>query len=257
MPDWLTFSKLLPQLVYPENIVLWLVVAAFLLILLRRRKAAGYSLFFALVLVFVGSSPIASALYQAHERQYLPVAIDTSPVADAIIVLAGDVSIPAPPRLETQVRGNRVLHSLRLYRAGKAPLLIVSGGNVFPQEGLEPESEYTARLLNELGVPREAIVVDRISRNTHENALEIARLVNKHKLDEVLLVTSAFHMPRAVASFQSAGIQVIPSPSSISAELAHPKVLDWIPTIDSLGSLNSLVHEKLGLLVYRVRGWAI
>jgi uncharacterized SAM-binding protein YcdF (DUF218 family) len=248
-------SKLLAQLVYPANIVLWLMIVAFVLILLRHTKSAGFSLFLAIAAVFVGSSPIALALYQAHERQYLPIAIDTTSVADAIVLLAGDVGIPASPRVETQIHGNRVIHSLRLYRAGKAPLVIVSGGNVFSQQGLESEAEYTARLLEEFGVPREAIVLDRVSRNTRENALETARLVGKHGLGKVLLVTSAFHMPRAVASFQSVGIKVIPSPSSISAELARPRVLDWIPTMDGLDSLKSLVHEKLGILVYRARGW--
>jgi uncharacterized SAM-binding protein YcdF (DUF218 family) len=68
-------------------------------------------------------------------------------------------------------------------------------------------------------------------------------------------VTNAFHMPRAVAVFRSAGVEVIPSPSSISAQLAQPEILDWIPTMSGLGTLKSVLHEKMGILVYRARGW--
>ncbi|MDP6030081.1 MAG: YdcF family protein [Arenicellales bacterium] len=255
MPDWVTLSKLLVQLIYPANIVLWLLVFAFVLILLRRAKAAGVALVLALVLVGIGSSPITPALYHAHERQYLPVPVEESPVAEAIVILAGDLSIPAPPRVESQLRGNRVIHALRLYRAGKAPRVIVSGGNIFPQEGLEPESAYIAALLQELGIPAAAITAEGSSRNTHENAVETARLLEAERVGSVLLVTNAFHMPRAVAVFRSAGVQVIPSPSSISAELTQPKILDWMPSLDGLGTLKSVLHEKIGILVYRVRGW--
>ena len=255
MPEWITLSKFLPQLIYPANIVLWLVLFAFLLILLRRPKVSAIALAFALILVGIGSSPIASTLYQAHERQFLPVPVDDSPTADAIVILAGDVSIPAAPRVEIQVRGNRTIHAMRLYRAGKASRIIISGGNVFSQKGLDSEAAYTAVLLEELGIPKSAITVEGISRNTRENAIETARLLRAQGLGPVLLVTNAFHMPRAVAVFRSAGVEVIPSPSSISAQLAQPEILDWIPTMGGLDTLKSVLHEKMGILAYRARGW--
>jgi uncharacterized SAM-binding protein YcdF (DUF218 family) len=144
---------------------------------------------------------------------------------------------------------------MRLYQAGKAPLIIVSGGNVFPQEGLRSESAYTAELLEEWGIPRDTILIEENSRSTRENALETARLLRERKLDRALLVTSAFHMPRALATFRTAGINAIPSPSSISAKLAYPKILDWIPSLEGLGELKRVMNEKLGILVYRRRGW--
>jgi uncharacterized SAM-binding protein YcdF (DUF218 family) len=169
--------------------------------------------------------------------------------------LAGDISIPIPPRVESQIRGNRSVHTLRLYRAGKAPLIIVSGGNVFPQEGFRPEAAYTADLLQEWGIPQSAIIFEGNSRNTRENAVETSRLLKNRQLNRVLLVTSAFHMPRALAAFRGVGINAIPSPSSISAELAQPTLLNWIPSLDGLGTMQSVVHEKIGIFVYRMRGW--
>ena len=255
MGDWVTWVKILSRLMYPSTLVLLLLLLAFVLLLIRRRRGAGLSLLMALALVFLGSSPLVSNMYYRHERQYPPTPIAQSPTADAIVLLAGDVSIPIPPRVESQVRGNRSIHTLRLYRAGKAPLIIVTGGNVFPQEGLRPESAYTAGLLEEWGVPQSAIIFEGNSRNTRENALETSRLLKNRQLNRVLLVTSAFHMPRALATFRGVGIDAIPSPSSISAELAQPTLLNWIPSLNGLATMQSVMHEKIGIFVYRIRGW--
>ena len=255
MDDWVTWAKILSRLMYPSTLVLLLLFLAFVLLLIRRRRGAGLSLLIALVLVFLGSSPLVSDIYHRHEQQYPPTPVVQSPTADAIVVLAGDISIPIPPRVESQVRGNRTVHTLRLYRAGKAPLIIVSGGNVFPQEGFRPEAAYTADLLQEWGIPQSAIIFEGNSRNTRENAVETSRLLNNRQLNRVLLVTSAFHMPRAFATFRGVGIDAIPSPSSISAELAQPTLLNWIPSLDGLGTMQSVVHEKIGIFIYRMRGW--
>jgi uncharacterized SAM-binding protein YcdF (DUF218 family) len=255
MGDWVIWAKFLSRLMYPSTIVLFLLFLAFVLLLIRRRIGATLSLLIALVLVFLGSSPLVSDVYNRHERQYPPTFIAHSPTADAIVLLAGDISIPIPPRVESQIRGNRSLHTFRLYRAGKAPLIIVSGGNVFLQEGFRPEAAYTADLLQEWGIPQSAIIFEGNSRNTRENALETARFLKNRQLNRVLLVTSAFHMPRALATFRGVGIDAIPSSSSISAELAQPTLLNWIPSLDGLATMRSVVHEKVGIFVYRMRGW--
>jgi len=255
MDDWVTWAKILSRLMYPSTLVLLLVFLAFVLLLIRRRRGAGLSLLMALVLVFLGSSPLISDVYHRHEQQYLPTPVAQSSTADAIVLLAGDVSIPIPPRVESQIRGNRSVHTFRLYRAGKASLIIVSGGNVFRQEGLRPEAAYTADLLQEWGIPQSAIIFEGNSRNTRENAVETSRLLKNRQLNRVLLVTSAFHMPRALAAFRGMGIDAIPSPSSISAESAQPTLLKWIPSLDGLGTMQSVIHEKIGIFVYRMRGW--
>ena len=255
MDDWVTWTKILSRLMYPSTLELLLLILAFVLLLIRRRRGAGLSLLIALVLVFLGSSPIVSGIHDRHERQYPPTPVAQSPTADAIVLLAGDVSIPIPPRVESQVRGNRSVHTLRLYRAGKAPLIIVSGGNVFSQEGFRPEAAYTADLLEEWGIPQSAIIFEGNSRNTRENAVETSRLLKNRQLTRVLLVTSAFHMPRALATFPGVGIDAIPSSSSIGAELAQPTLLNWIPSLNGLETMQSVVHEKIGIFIYRIRGW--
>ena len=111
-------------------------------------------------------------------------------------------------------------------------------------------------MLEEWGVPPEAILIEGNSRNTYENAIETKKLMNSRQIDKILLVTSAFHMPRALATFKTAGIDAIPSPSSYSiVNYSRPQILEWIPSLGNLGKMQALIREKLGILVYRHRGW--
>tara|TARA_Y100000588_G_scaffold19839_1_gene20231 strand:+ start:4064 stop:4585 length:522 start_codon:yes stop_codon:yes gene_type:complete len=171
-------------------------------------------------------------------------------------MLGGGVGIPLPPRVESQLGGNRTLHAFRLYKAGKAPLIIISGGNKFPQAGVESESHYTAEILESWGVPGNAIILETNSRNTHQNAVQVKRMLEARGIDRILLVTSAFHMPRALRTFHHIGLEAEPSPSGYSvAAYSRPVFLDWWPTLGNLGKAQSLVKENLGILVYRFRGW--
>ncbi len=255
MDDWVMWSKFLPRLIYPSSLVLYLLFLTLLLLVFRRRLGSVISLLIALGVIVLTSSPLISNMYLRHERQFLPTPVNQSPTADAIVLLGGDISIPIPPRVDSEIRGNRALHAMRLYRAGKAPLIIVSGGNVFPQKGYRPEAEYTAELLQEWGIQANAIVFEGTSRNTRENALETQKLLNTRGLNRILLVTSAFHMPRAIGVFQRLGIDVIPSPSSISAQMVGPRLLNWYPTVDGLGVARSVMPETLGIFIYRFFGW--
>ena len=254
--EWITFSKLLPQVFYPFSIALWLLMAAVALFVVRYRRAAVISFSLATLVLTVFSSPLSLALYRQHERIYLPVPIAQSPIVGAIVVLGGDIGLPLTPRISSQIGGNRALHAFRLFTARKSKLIIISGGNVFPQGGVEPEAYYTSELLKEWGIPSEAVLIEGRSRNTHENAIETKKLLKARQIDKILLITSAFHMPRALATFRTVGIDAIPSPSSYSiVNYDRPQILDWIPSIRNLGRIQGVIHEKLGILVYRYRGW--
>lgn len=256
MIEWITASKLLPQLIYPFSAILWLLLAAIVFFFLRHRRLLGASLFVMVTIIVIAGSPISTEFYRRHEHQYLPTQVDRLPRVDAVVLLGGDVGLPLIPRLDSEIHGSRALHTLRLYRAGKARMIVVSGGNVFPQNNVQPESFYAASLLAEWGVPPEVILIEGNSRNTYENAKETKKLMNSRQIDKILLVTSAFHMPRALATFKTAGIDAIPSPSSYSiVNYSHPQILEWIPSLGNLGKMQALIREKLGILVYRHRGW--
>ena len=257
MPDWITLSKFLPQLVYPFNLALLLLLAALLLIIFGRRRSGVFTVFVAFVILVVCASPLPLVLYRQHELRYPPVPISSSPTADVIVLLGGDVGLPVPPRTESQLHGNRLLHAFRLFEASKAPLILVTGGNVFPQEGLSAEATYSKAILAGWGVPDDAILTESKSRNTRQNALYSHQILSAQGIDRILLVTSAFHMPRAAAVFRHAGFEVMPSPSSVSVtDYRRPKLLDWWPSLGNLGKAQAFMRERLGIFVYRLRGWA-
>ncbi|MHC8865774.1 YdcF family protein [Arenicellales bacterium IMCC57338] len=256
MPDWVTLSKFLPQLIYPFSFALLLLLLGIGFILFGRRWKGLLAVFISFVILVVAGSPISKSLYAKHERSFPVTPVESSPQGGAIVVLGGDMGIPSPPRVTGQLNGNRLIHAYRLYQAGKAPVILISGGNVFPQKSLEPEAVYSRRLLEEFGVPSAAILVESDSRNTHENAVRTRKILGAIGIDQILLVTSGFHMKRAVLSFEKSGFDVIPAPSGISVvDYAQPRFLDWWPSLGNLKKAQILIHEKIGLIVYRIRGW--
>jgi uncharacterized SAM-binding protein YcdF (DUF218 family) len=252
-------SKLLSILVYPLSMALWGLLIGLILLLSRRRRSGAVLIGFGTAVLIAGASPlVAATLYRGLERQFMPVALERIDTADAIVVLGGAVGAPLPPRLYVDLHGgsDRVLHAARLYRAGKAPLLIVSGGNVFPESRVGPEADYIAELLRQWGVARDAIVIEGASRNTRENALETRKILSGRGKRTVLLVTSALHMPRALATFRTAGVDASPAPTDFRlVDSDRPQVFAWLPSAGALEATTAAMHEWLGLAYYRWKGW--
>jgi uncharacterized SAM-binding protein YcdF (DUF218 family) len=251
-------TKLLAQLLYPLSLSLWLVLLGVVLSWCRWRRVGHGAIILGLAILWLTSTPVFSAsLRGSLERRFPPVHIDQSPVADAIVVLGG-IAPALPPRLtpDLSAAADRVLHAARLYQAGKAPLVIASGGAVPWRGVLTPEAQPMAELLHEWGVPWEAILLEMHSLNTYQNALETKRLLDTHRLGTVLLVTSALHMCRALAAFQAVGINAIPVPTDIEVvERDQRTVLDWLPNAGALMGTTRALKEYLGFIVYRLRGW--
>ena len=200
----------------------------------------------------------SSYLVASLERRFLPVPIAESPSADAIVVLGGCVGAADYPRIEVDLTdaSDRVLHAARLYRAGKAPIIIATGGAIGWLGSKTPEARSISRLLQEWGVPASAIVIESGSLNTYQNAENTKRLLERRGLKSILLVTSAMHMPRALATFRAAGINAIPSPTDYEViDREELTILDFLPDAEALADTTKAVKEYLGLVVYRWRGW--
>jgi len=259
----IALSKIIPPLFYPLTVAIGFGLTALLFLAVRKPTAAGVMLLLLITVLSVAGNPkIADFLVADIERTHPPLSPENTPRADAIVMLAGVVGLPAPPRVAADLSdsADRILHAARLYRAAKAPMIIVSGGNVFPQENVEPESFHIARLLREWGVPRQAIITEGRSRNTYQNAVESKQIIEERNIDKILLVTSALHMPRALAVFQTVGIDAIPAVTDIMVAKydlpdAHPPVLDWVPNVRSLSLTTLASREHLGTWAYRWLGW--
>ena len=156
---YLFLSKLLPQLIYPLALCLWLAISSGLLFFRRKKTAVGL-LFVSVGILWISSMPaFSSYLVKSLERSFLPVPVAESPSADAIVVLGGCVGAADYPRVEVDLTNasDRVLHAARLYRAGKAPIVIATGGAIRRLGSKTPEACSISRLLQEWGVPASAI----------------------------------------------------------------------------------------------------
>lgn len=234
-------------------------IAGLLLIGLNRRKLGAVAVTAAVFWLWVWSLPIISDMLSASlEGRYLQMSAEDLPPADALVLLGGGVR-PGPPNWpysDLNEGADRIWHAARLYHAGKAPVVIASGGSFAWQGERISEAEAMLGILLDLGVPSAAIMLEEQSRSTRENALYIAKLLQGQELEIILLVTSALHMPRALAAFRAVGIKAIPAPTDfeVMPQPNHP--LRWLPDAGALGNSTRALKEYLGLLVYRLRGWA-
>ena len=254
----LYLSKLIPLFIYPLGFALVVSMLAMGILGLSARVARVF-LFVAVSVLWVASMPIfADYLGLTLEERYPPLAVEATPTADAMVVLGGGVAVPAPPRITPDLSdaSDRVLHAARLYRAGKAPVVVVSGG-VIPWLGLDiPEASSMRTLLQEWGVPDDSIHAEGASRNTHENAVFTLPLLVEQGLHRVLLVTSAMHMPRALATFTSAGIDAVPAATDYTVTYRdHRTVIDFLPGAKALSRTTDAIKEYIGYAYYRWRGW--
>jgi len=253
----LFLSKLLPLLLYPLGLSLLLTGAACLLWRKQRTAVLGM-LVLSVAVLWTASTPLMAEYCLASlEWRHLPVPITDLPAADAIVVLGGAIVAPKPPRIEIELSdaADRVLYAARLYRAGKAPVIIASGGTL-PWADTPAEAPFIVDLLQEWGVPKEAILLEATSPNTRDNAVNSKRLADERGIQTVLLVTSALHMPRAAATFETAGLRVIPAPTDYHVAYRNTlNVFDLLPNADALAATTAGLKEYLGLLYYRWRGW--
>ena len=153
---------------------------------------------------------------------------------------------------------DRFFGGVELYQAGRAPLLIFTGGWVPWQPGAEPEGEVLMKYAVDFGVPLERILVtDEASNTAQEAALTIRSLRPSDGAGtppSVLLVTSAFHMRRAKFLFEHAGFQVIPFRVDFQVSAGKKTtVLDFLPTGGGLRQTEKALREVYGLCYYRLR----
>ena len=173
-------------------------------------------------------------------------------------MLGGVVQAPARPRLDIEFNDSvdRVYKAAELFKAGKAPYLIVTGGNQPWSTVTKSEADLIRDLLVEWGVPYEAIMLEGSSRNTRENALYTKHLVDSIHCNEALLVTSAAHMPRSVSAFQSVGIAVTPVSTDVRvADTNSLTPMDFLPDARALQMTSDAIRELVGQWVYKVQGW--
>lgn len=244
--SWLATNLLAAFLLPPLNGLL--LAGLGWLLWLRRPRLARLLVGSGLALLFVFSLPaVGDAMLRTLEGE--PVSRTDLEQAQAIVVLGGGRYREAPEYNGDTV-GNETLARLRyaakLQRESGRPILVTGGRP--DGAGLSEAETMRHVLVGEFAAPVRWIEGE--SDNTRENALYSAQLLKRDGISRVLLVTHAWHMPRAARSFEQAGIAVSPAPTLFHRE--PPTPLDFLPK--SYSGARYAIHEWVGFVWYRLRG---
>lgn len=247
-------SKLVEAALQPSNLIVFLaVLGLFALVLGRRRGAAWLLGLAATALVLAGWTPLGPAVLMPLEDRF---PVPTLPAEVTGVVMLGgavDTHITADRNsVALNDDSERIYATAALARRYPNARIILSGGITSSAQGLS-ESETVRRLLVVLGIPAARIEVEERSRTTWENAVESLAAAKPKAGETWLLVTSAYAMPRAVASFRAVKFPVLPYPVDYRtrpADLRRPVT----SAAAGLTMTDTAAHEWLGLLVYRLVG---
>jgi uncharacterized SAM-binding protein YcdF (DUF218 family) len=260
LPPMLLFlSKLLQALLFPVGLTillcLWVIWRSF-------RNGAVLTGFLALLaasVLYTAANPwVANRLMTGLEQQTQP--LQAYPRATAIVLLGGGMIPQGAPRIhpETNAAGDRVMHAARLWRRKCAPRIVVTGGYIkFLTDAREGNAGQYAALLTELfDVPDSALLRVPGSLTTIEDAALTARLFDSTGLKkEILLVTSASHMPRATALFRKRGFSVTEAPTDFNGTARRRfRIFDLLPSAEALDQTSTALREHLGTAVNRILG---
>ncbi len=250
-------SKILGFFALPSNFLIAIGLVGLVLLLTRFRRLASWLIVTSLVLIaFAGLSPLGNALILPLEQRFPPWdAARGAP--DGIVVLGGAISPDISAARGVVALGEaaeRITVVAELARRYPNARIIFAGGSnaVFFDEGAE--APFAVRQLEALGVAHDRITAEEQSRDTIENAVFSRLLANPKPGERWLLVTSAFHMPRAMAAFRAAGFAVEAYPVDWRTRGPIDAVRPFASLAAGLGQTDIAVHEWVGLLVYRLTG---
>lgn len=255
------FSKVLTFLLQPSSLM-WLGVVTGLVLRERSNRLRRFALWLSIAslsgLFLAGLSPLANLLVLPLEQRFparSPSSI-ASPVAGIILLGGAEDGWVSAGRgaLALNEAAERITETLRLATALPQAKVVISGGVAHLFGGDREGSTAVAALLAELGVDKERFIVETRARNTHENATMTLPLIAAKPGETWLLVTSAYHMPRAVGVFRKAGLDVVAYPVDFRLR-GREDLARWFPSLPAgLKRFDLAAKEWLGLFAYAITG---
>ena len=231
------FLKILEMFLLPSVFVLVLILIGIILIFRKKRGKLGKILIILGILLYYlfSITPVADSIISPLEKQYQPVQKEELEKADKIVLLLGG-------KESDVLRASEVL---RLYNLQSA--IIISGRD--PLSPKIEEAKEVKEFLTERGISAENIILEDKSRNTFESAKNIKEILDD---EPFFLVTSAYHLPRAIETFQKARTNPIPAPADFKIEKNYD-ILDFFPDAQNLRNSDIALHEYFGILWYRLK----
>jgi uncharacterized SAM-binding protein YcdF (DUF218 family) len=250
-------SKVIYFLITPSNFLIFAVLLGVLLGVTRLRRTGTFlALLGAAGLAFGGLAPLSEAVLLPLEQRFPAFPADGPPPTGIIVLGGGIESGLSEARAQVVVNdaGERPIYLADLARRFPTAQLVFSGGSGFIGGGIS-EADIVSRQADTIGVPRTRLILENRSRNTRENAVFTAALVLPKPGERWLLVTSAWHMPRAVGCFRQAGFTVDAFPVDYRTRGWGDVTRFNGFASDGLLQLDLGVKEWIGLVVYRWAGY--
>ncbi|KMQ51537.1 hypothetical protein CHISP_1545 [Chitinispirillum alkaliphilum] len=243
---------------YPLGLVITILLAALLLPAGFTKLRRTLSVVAVVMLYLFSTPPVSRLLVRGLENRYeqrLPREGKNLP----IVVLGGGGSplFSTDHYPEINQAGDRILHGARLYQQGVSDLIIPTGGGIWLKNRVSEAHHYEMLLSGVLGVNPSDIVTESLSRNTYEHAPNVAQILDSLNLPhEIILVTSASHMPRSVAVFRNYGYTVYTAPIDYygRGELLRSPT-EFFPRASALELSTRAIHEYYGFVGYWLLGW--
>lgn len=244
----LFFNKFLPLFVLPIGWVTFLLLFA----LWKKQR---WPILVALAVLWIGSMPCVGArLIGWVESKYPALPVATAGPADAIVVLGGIIGPRVEPGSVANLMetGERFEAGVALQQAGRAPHLVFTGAKMGWPDG-KTEGDELKRLALTRGVPTESVLVTDFVGNTADEARVVAGMMQARGWQKVILVTSAWHMPRAAYQFKRAGVECIIFPVDFRFDGTRTlSAIDFVPRGEAWMNTETALRELYGYWFYRV-----
>ncbi len=246
-------SKVLAFFVSPFNWIIAMVVWYFFTknaVLKKRLLLAS----FATLLFF--SNPFIFHLFASHWEIQSNKSIQKAEIA---VVLGGFASYnEREEQFNFSQSADRLLYAMKLYYDDEIQKVLISGGSGKLLNQKRREAETGFEFVTSLDFPADKILLEATSRNTHENAVSTKKILEQNDFGDrtILLITSAYHMPRAVRCFEKEGISVIPYPVDyLTDNLSLQPNSIIVPQLHIMSSWEVLLHEWIGVISYWLLGY--
>lgn len=259
---WASDARLKSIIAFIEPLGLaWLGITALLICLVWRRNARhalllGWPwLLFTLLLC----TPVPSLLLASMERPWVDVDLTRLPAADAVVSLGGtgEPSAHEITGFHFTRGADRVMTAVELVRRGKADTLVLGGGGQRETLARASEADSIKQWAESWNLLKTPAVSLGVCLDTHDEAVKTAALAKERGWKSIILVTSASHMGRAVATFRKAGLNVTCAPCNVMSTVFRKGGLDWVHAPHHAGAelFGIWFHEVLGWAFYRWQGW--
>ena len=244
------FSKILSFAVDP---FFWIIILLLLALFAKKKYRRPRYLATALILVIIfSSSPIYNMVFDSWKIKHET----THQKFDAGILLGGMINLSSSDEnILFNEYNDRLLNTLELFHKGIIKKIIITGASGSLSSDLK-EADIIKSFLIRIGVPREKIIVENQSKNTHENAIYTELTCKELEMDKYsfLLITSDYHMRRSLSCFKKTGLNITPFVKE-SDEFHFDLEYLIVPQTNVLFKWKVLFHEIVGYFMYKLMGY--